>query len=53
MPPLVANRVVTPVEEEEIPKIEVEEIREEEQDTKPCPEGEQWCSIKKKCIKPE
>lgn len=40
------------VEEEEVPKIEVEEIREEEQDTKPCPEGEQWCPIKKKCVKP-
>jgi len=38
--------------EEEIPTIEVEEVREEEQDTKPCPEGEQWCHIKKKCIKP-
>ena len=41
-------RGATLVEDEE-PKISVDAIREEEKD---CPEGQQWCSIQKKCITP-
>ena len=42
----------TKLDEEEVPKIEVSEIREEEQDTKACPEGQQWCPVEKKCVRP-
>ena len=38
--------------EEETPKVEIGEIREEEQDEKACPEGQQWCPIQKKCVTP-
>ena len=40
------------VEEEEIPKIKIGSIREEEEDEKSCPEGQRWCPIQKKCVEP-
>lgn len=42
----------TKLDEEEVPTIEVSEIREEEQDSKACPEGQQWCPVDKKCVRP-